>query len=344
MTPDAGEVSRMLAACIEALARELLPAGRRQGAEFVAPSPWGGSKRGLSVRLTGNKAGVWADFSGDRRGDALDLVASVQFGGDRGAALRWARAWLGLASGVAPPAALPPPQPAAPAAEGEDIEQERRRRRGLRLFLEAKPLPGTPAEAYLLGRGINLRSLGRAPGAMRFHPALWNTEAQARLPCLVAAITNPAGGGFQALHRTWIGQNQAGNWQKAALNTPKMALGGFAGGVIALWRGASGKPLAKAPADDVTVLTEGIENALSVAIACPQYRVLAVVSVGNFSRISLPPALMDLIVAADADAPGSAAAAALDRGVARLMEEGRSVRIARAGAGRDFNDLLRGAA
>ena len=66
-------------------------------------------------------------------------------------------------------------------------------------------------------------------------------------------------------------------------------------------------------------------------IRCPVIYVL-----GGASRI-VPPATQDVIVLADGDAPGEAAALAA---AARWRHEGRRVRIARPPRGADFNDVL----
>jgi len=70
--------------------------------------------------------------------------------------------------------------------------------------------------------------------------------------------------------------------------------------------------------------------------------VLAAVSLANMAAMALPEAVATVIVGADNDAPGSKAAASLERAVAAFQGQGRSVRVARGPAGRDLNDLLRG--
>jgi phage/plasmid primase-like uncharacterized protein len=333
----AREVARQLGSRAEALARELLPHGHREGAEWVAPSLTGTSQRGLSVRITGSKAGVWAEFDADARGDGLDLVAHALFRGDKSAAYKWALGWLGIGQAGAMP--QPRPRPAPPPA-GPDAHERATAAAAFRLFLAGKAeLRGTPADAYLKGRGIDLAELGRQPRALRFHSAVRCIEAGGDLPAMLAAIRGPDGQ-HVATHRTFLAE-YGGTWCKAKLKAPKKVLGSYAGGLIPLWRGASGKPLATAPEADVIAIGEGIETCLSVAIACPEYRVLAAVSLANLARIILPAQAVDLIVLADNDHGNAAAQAGLQRAVDRLLAEGRSVRIARSSAGKDFNDGIK---
>ncbi len=88
------------------------------------------------------------------------------------------------------------------------------------------------------------------------------------------------------------------------------------------------------------MIGEGIETCLSVALATPEFRVLAAVSLGNLARVTLPPAIGTVIIAADNDGDGTPAAEALQRAVDRFAGEGRAVRIARSPIGKDFNDCI----
>jgi phage/plasmid primase-like uncharacterized protein len=90
-------------------------------------------------------------------------------------------------------------------------------------------------------------------------------------------------------------------------------------------------------------LAEGIETALSFqcATGIPTWSTL---SAGGLERVILPPPPLgsDLILAADNDKPGTAAAR---RAAHRFILEGRRVRIAPPPRpDSDWNDVLRGAA
>jgi len=344
--PDAREISRLLAARAPELARELLPGGHREGAEWRAGGLDGSKGKSVGVHLHGAKGGVFCDFATGESGDALDLVRLTRCGGDMKAALAWAESWLGLPRDArqAPAPASPPPRRAAAESEPErDPDAEARQAKAKALFLASEPrLAGTPAAAYLAARGIDLAQLRRQPRALRFAAALWNGESRRTWPALVAAVTD-AGGELCALHRTWLGQDAAGVWRKAPLEVAKASLGRVAGGTIRLWRGASGKSLGSAPPGETVVIAEGIETALSVAMACPELRILASISLGNMSRIDLPAAISTVIIAADNDPPDSPADKALRAAAERFAAQGRMVKIARSPLGEktDMNDLLR---
>ncbi|MCQ8279911.1 toprim domain-containing protein [Acetobacteraceae bacterium KSS8] len=342
MRTDAAALSAALAGRVHELVRELLPAGRRDGQEWRCGSVAGERGQSLAVHLSGARAGVWSDFSGGSSGDALDLVAAVLFAGDRGQAMRWSRGWLGLQD-VDP--GLQPRRPVVVPDTGRaetDAEAEERRRAAMRIWLGCKPgLRGTPVDHYLSARGIALAELGRAPGAVRFHPELWNTESRRSWPAMVAAISGPSGS-MLAIHRTWLATGSDGAWAKAPLNNPKMTLGRYAGGTIRLARGSTRKPLAQAPEGERVILAEGIETGLSVALACPELRVLAAISLSNMGRVELPATVREIVIAGDNDDGNETAQKALQAAIDRFLEQGRTVRIAIPSiAGADWNDVLR---
>lgn len=92
---QAAEIARRLAGDAEQVARYLLPQGKRDGHEWRAGSVGGETGQSLGVRLTGDKAGVWADFAGDGSGDLIDLWMAVR-GVDLPEAMREACSYLGI--------------------------------------------------------------------------------------------------------------------------------------------------------------------------------------------------------------------------------------------------------
>ncbi|HLG87050.1 MAG TPA: toprim domain-containing protein [Alphaproteobacteria bacterium] len=331
------QIVAALAAQALPLCQHLLAAGVREGAEWRVGSLAGEAGRSMAVHLHGSRAGIWSDFSTGETGDALDLVAQCLFAGDKAQALKWSRAWLALDSAAPAPIvrkAVPPPD-----------ESRKNREAARRIWLSAQErVAGTPVDRYLRGRGIDLAELERQPRAIKFHPALWNTEAKQKFPAMVATITNHEGS-LIACHRTWLAVQSDGRVTKVpGLKEPKKTIGSFKGGAIRLWRGASMKPLRDAPIGETVVLTEGIEDALSIALACPQHRIMAAVSLGNLGNLVLPRSVETVIIAADNDDDNEQATKGLNRAIARFTSEGREVRIARSPIGKDFNDCLQGVA
>jgi putative DNA primase/helicase len=93
-----------------------------------------------------------------------------------------------------------------------------------------------------------------------------------------------------------------------------------------------------ADAGDVLMVGEGIETCLA-AMQATGNPVWAALSTSGLRTLDLPVDVRDVIVLADGDDPGEAAA----RDCAwRWKRDGRRVRIARPAQGMDFNDLLIG--
>jgi DNA primase len=84
---------------------------------------------------------------------------------------------------------------------------------------------------------------------------------------------------------------------------------------------------------------EGIETCLS-AMQASGYPAWATMSTSGLRSLELPKDVRDVIVLADGDAAGEAAARAC---ALRWKYQGRRVRIARPPRGHDFNDMLMGA-
>jgi hypothetical protein len=340
MPEGAAALNRMLSARAPDLVAQLLPAGHREGHEWVHPTLTGGSsKRALSVHLTGAKAGLWGDFASGETGDALDLVATLVCAGSIIDAMAWARRFLGLCDGPVP--AERRRVVSAPAdPDTMRHEEAASRKAAIAMFLRgAKGLADAPVAAYLAGRGIDLAELARQPASLRFHPEVWNRETDRRLPAMLAAVTDDKGE-MVAVHRTWLARDHDGRWVKAPLTEPKKSLGRLGGGSIRLWRGASGKRLADAPAGETVAIGEGIETALSVVMACPELRVLSAVSLANMASIVLPPAIATVILLKDEDGDNLATKKGLERAIDHFLRDGRIVKIARPPVGKDFNDTL----
>lgn len=332
---DISEIVRRLADSAPALARELFPAGVREGAEYRIGSLAGDKGRSMAIHLGGARAGVWSDFASGEAGDALDLVALTLFAGDKAKAIKWARSWLGMDDG-------------APARLVRNRRPEKKKQDGNNLLAVFRiwnsatwSIKGTVAERYLQGRSIDLGHLGRQPSSLRFHPKLNNKESGRAWPALVAAISSVQGS-LIGLHRTWLAEAADGSVGKAPLKCPKMSLGPMRGGLIRIWRGDDGTRLEDVLYGSSVVVTEGIEDALTVAMACPQSRVLCAVSLANMGSLVLPKNMSTVTICADNDEGNDVAAAGLKRAIAHFQDQGRRVLIARSAVGKDMNDLLRG--
>jgi putative DNA primase/helicase len=246
----------------------------------------------------------------ERAGRVLLWCASCQDGRAIGQALKIENRG-GASAKVANPAKLSPARTGGddPAAAAQ------------RLWASARPITGTAAETYLAARGL----VGFTSPALRFLAEHRHAPTGTTWPALIAAVTDPLTGRLQGIHRTYLARDGRG---KAPVELAKMSLGPTAGAVIRLSEPQPGRPL---------VIGEGIESTISggLILGAPAW---AAVAAGNLARIILPPAVVEVVIAADNDPVGQREA---ERAARRWQAEGRRVRIATPNtAGTDFNDLL----
>ena len=141
---------------------------------------------------------------------------------------------------------------------------------------------------------------------------------------MIAMVTRGSDDAPLAIHRTFLACNGTG---KAPVNPQKMMLGPCRGGAVRL-----------AEPSDVLMIGEGIETCLA-AMQETGRPAWAALSTSGLRALDLPKAVRDVIVLADGDDPGEAAA----RDCAlRWKRDGRRVRIARPPKWMDFNDMLVG--
>ena len=286
----ARDISRMLAARINQVVDDLLPAGHREGHEWRAGSVAGEPGHSLGVQLVGNKAGVWADFAAGISGDALDLVRHC-LGLEMSDAINWSRRWLGLDEyGDAGTSNRPAPPPSPPNSLPSD--------RWRRPWRGALPIAGTVAEIYLHARGLRFEdpwggvlrfarhhARHRPDGALELHPALLALLRDIRSgePCGIIDIYLRSDGTDRL--RDKKGKT---NWGQAR------------GGAVMFTDFA-----------DVTMgltICEGVETGLAL-LADDMAPVWALGGAGNLGKFPVLGGIEALTIAADTGKPGQDAAA-----------------------------------
>lgn len=356
-TPTLPEIKTLLQRNVEALASALLPQGKRNGAWWMACNPRRGEKKpSLGVGIGGAAPGAWKDFGGDAKGDVLDLIAYLNdfpaLKTDPRPTLEWACGFLGL-NGAAPVTVRHKIAEASAAQKARDLqaadeaETNRRRAKALYLASRERPFLPSPAATYLSGRrGIDLARLGKIPGCLGWLPDAWHTESGQRWPVMVAGFQNDAGATI-AVHRTFLTAD--GSDKAPVPSARKIWPAGYTGSAIRLWRGAKGLALAAAlkayekhGACETLALVEGVEDGLSLALACPDLRIWAAGSLHNLGHITVPPCCDRVVVCADNDWGKPQAEAQFRIVLDRLAAQGCHVSVARATTGKDVNDQLRG--
>jgi hypothetical protein len=199
----------------------------------------------------------------------------------------------------------------------QDHDDIKRTEAALSIWQAAKPAGGTLVENYLESRGLRLPSTP----TLRFNPAMKHPAGDT-WPTLIALVTRGSDDAPLAIHRTFLARNGAG---KAPVDPQRMMLGPCRGGAVRL-----------AEPGEVLMIGEGIETCLA-AMQETGHPAWAALGTSGLRALDLPKSVRDVIVLADADNPGEAAA----RNCAlRWKRDGRRVRIARPPKGMDFNDML----
>jgi putative DNA primase/helicase len=206
---------------------------------------------------------------------------------------------------------------AAPGFTSTDFEATAPPAAALRLWGSARSIAGTPAEAYLTARCV-----GAETRELRYHPRTpHGPHPFTRFrPAMIAAVRDESG--VIAAHRTFLDPHRP---RLATLAAPRRGLGSFGGGAVRL---GGVKP--------VLGLAEGIETALS-ATALFGITCWATLGAERFRLVALPRQVTGLVLFLDNDAGGRRAEALARQSFGGVRIEARYP----AGAGRDWNDVLR---
>ena len=189
------------------------------------------------------------------------------------------------------------------------------------IWRDAVQPQGTPAEAYLRGRGLTLP----LPDSLRFARLPYGRD-KALHPCLVALVAS-AEGKLTGIQRTYL----TADGRKAFGRDSKRSLGSIAGHAIRC-----------APAGvDGLIVTEGLEDALSLQQEAGK-AAWAAAGAGMLPAMRFPVGTRSVTIGADGDDAGETAAR---RAANAFTARGLMVRIIRPmPPHKDFNAELTGGA
>lgn len=303
MESSVRELARRLGENAEAVCRQYLSNGRREGHYWMVGDKGNAPGRSLYVRLVDGDgrrtAGKWTDAATGDHGDLLDIIAASCAHTNLAETLAEARRFLSL-----PPfdVGTQDPRPrrarAAPAGSAEAAT---------RLWAASKPIAGTPVRTYLAGRA--LRRGGDLP-ALRCHPHCYYRRSEEdgpsvkpAYPAMIAAVTD-LGGSLMGVHRTWLDPHRS---TKAPVAYPRRAMGHLLGHGVRF--GLAG---------EVMAFGEGIETMLSLREIAPALSLVAGLSAAHLAALEFPAPLRRLYVARERDSAGRAAFATLAERAAPL--------------------------
>lgn len=314
---DAYDLAQRLGRQAEAVCREYLDAGRRQGNFWQVGDVRNTPGRSMYVRLKDTvkgPAGKWTDAQSGEHGDLLDVIRESLGLIDFSDIADEARRFLSLPHPEPEP---PPKQHTRTPVPSGSVEAARR------LVAMSTPISGTLVETYLRGRGITAL---HGTGNLHFHPRCYyrpnDRGPTEQWPAMIAAVTDLSGKTTGA-HRTWLDPDGSG---KAPIDIQRKAMGNLLGNAVRF--GIAG---------DVMAAGEGIETILSARQAIPGMAMAAALSAAHLAAIQFPDDLRRLYIVRDNDQAGNGARNSL---VERANAAGIEAVVLSPWLG-DFNEDLR---
>lgn len=347
-----GVVKERLQAAIFDLLRELKLTGKRSGIYWLCANPTRHDRHAGSmwVIVSGN-VGVWKDEATGDTGDVFKLIGYINGIADNRELMRWCLSFLGDDPALDRKALERRSRAPRKTQEQVDAEEaarvEEARRKALGLWLNAKKdWRASVVETYFrTARGLDLSPLTHLPGAVRWLPDHDATDSKTgeveSFPCILTAMTLP-NGSFGAVHRTWIRHDGS---DKAWVSPPRKIWPSFTGCVMRVAKGIprhTPEQAAKKGISGPVVITEGLEDALTVAVSMPEIRVWAAGTLGNIAHVPALPCVSEFIVLRDNDWDKPQAVRLFDKGIQALRRHGLPVKVTAAPSGKDANDLYRG--
>ncbi len=321
---DASDLAQRLGRQAEAVCRQYLSNGRREGRYWLVGDVRNTPGRSMFVRLSGPEsgkgaAGKWTDAATGEHGDLLDVIRESCGLVDFKDVADEARSFLSLPRSDPAPDRPRSRELAAPAGSPEAAR---------RLFAMSQPIAGTLAETYLRKRGVTLL---HDTASLRFHSRCYYRPDEhsptETWPALIASVTDLSGH-LSGAHRTWL--DPCGfrdvSLGKAPIETPRRAMGDLLGHAVRF--GVAG---------DVMAAGEGIETMLSLRCVLPTMPMAAALSAAHLAAILFPDTLRRLYIARDDDPAGDGAMATL---IGRAEEAGIETLVLSPRLG-DFNEDLR---
>ena len=268
-----------------------------------------GTNGSKAVEIVGDKAGAYCDHESNDSGYLR--LTDDQFAGVTGRNGK--------------PFVAAPPDPEAIAQREAEAEAQRAKKReaAMRHWRNAEGQSYAATEKYLTARlGALPIDLADDDSPIREN-VTDNQETGTAMPTMIALITELDTGNPVAIHRTYLAEDGSG---KADVQTAKKVLGPYRGcGVVF------------GPMKKSVVITEGIEDALTIALVAKKSTPIAAIAAGNIAALRLPDSVESVAICIDEDKAGRAAAAKAAR---KFFDEGKRVIVFRPEGAKDFNARL----
>ena len=295
----------------------------------------------LAIRITGERAGTWYDFSESKGGDMFHLVQDVRKMSFKDSA-DYLKSSVGMSSStIRPNLQLVYDNDSADATKAHLQEKAAKIKYANKLYEKSKPLGSqSVASNYLQDhRGINSHKLSQDIKTT----GIYDKKQDQYLPALIAYARdkdgNITGGQYTLLDKDTNG--------KADTDIQKRSFGSIRGAFIDVGNNnQSDNKANNKTGNRITIIAEGLETALSVNQALRKHnniiygtKVLCSLGISNIKNYS-PSKAEKIIIAADNDGENAITAKTIENAKAELQAKGAIVEIVRPDEKGDFNDVL----
>jgi len=301
-----------------------------------------GKNGSFSVVLSGSKMGTWADFEAGAAGRDLVSLYMHLFNIDKSDFSKVLEE-LAREAGISPfdsdnRRVLTNQKSIKEREEGQAVEQADYIRKVEKLYVSSKPIEKTLAEKYLREhRGIK----AALPADFRFQARCWHQELKTCKPALIVPGYDSAGK-LQSINRIYLNKdgskldaqfkNKEGQLESA---TPKKNYGSTLGATVVVNQQKN---------SEITFVSEGLENALSIKEVQPDANIISSFGVGQLKNLSIGVETKMIVLCADNDGMVSNTKKPMLEAMQKWIEQGYQVRLAMpfsSALKTDFNDLLR---
>jgi phage/plasmid primase-like uncharacterized protein len=281
--------------------------------EYCGPCPICGGSDRFSVNVRKN---IWNCRQCCLGGDPIAFVQhvdGVSFAEAVGRITGTGGSWT-----PTPPRRPIPPAPAPVSTASDNIES------ASRVWDGAGPIEGSPGEAYLAGRGIDLADVPNRGGLLWSPRCPWKGGVK---PCIVARYTNALTG------------EPRGIWRRPINGEKPMSLGPTSGCVIRLWPD-------ELIGEGFLALGEGVETTLAAATRLtfrgkhlnPAWAAGSSINMASFPAL---PGIEMLVLLVDHDQNGAGERASAEADIRWAAAGRQTMRLMPEVTGSDFNDMVR---
>ncbi len=289
----------------------------------------------LSVTTKGERQGWWNDFS-DKGGRGMLSFIQKYVGLEKRQAIEYGAKWLGISPKIDDKNERPKTnivmEKAGMGREKQGREQKKRNEFAKKLADQSQSIKGTLAEKYLHEhRAIVMETY---PDDIRFHPGIYSKLNGKTLPAMLV-VARDKSGHVQAVQATYLDKDTAKKIDKSIAEIQKQTFGSLQGATVNI-QGEKGAP---------TLIAEGIETGLSLAVTIEKVNVKITLGKSNFKNLDIKSLTEKVIFCLDNDGNEFKIDKVIAESSKRLVEHNKQVTFmlptALTDPKQDYNDILK---